>query len=285
MIHGTGLVRTVEDFGVMGELPSHPELLDFLAVELIESGWDVRALLRRIVTSSTYRQSSRLTRELRERDPENRLLARAPRFRLSAEGVRDNALAASGLLAERLGGPSVKPYQPEGLWEDVTVERRGRYVADRGADQYRRGLYTFWKRTCPPPALMSFDAPNREVCVARRAATNTPLQALVLLNDPTHVEAARKLAERMMRAGGKDAGLAFGFRCATAREPSAAERRILLRVHDAALTRFRADGGAAAKLLGVGDSPKDAALDGAELAAWAVVANTILNLDEVITRR
>jgi hypothetical protein len=285
MVHGTGLVRTAEDFGVMGELPSHPELLDFLAAELVEGGWDMRALLRLIVTSSAYRQSSRLTKQLRERDPENRLLARAPRFRLPAEGIRDNALAASGLLVERLGGPSVKPYQPGGLWEDVTVERRGRYVPDSGDGLYRRGLYTFWKRTCPPPALMSFDAPNREVCVARRAATNTPLQALVLLNDPTHVEAARKLAERILRAGGADRGLAFGFRCVTARQPSAAEVRILLKVRDAALARFRADRGAAKKLLAVGASPRDATLDECELAAWAIVASTVLNLDEAITRR
>src|SRR5262249_5639960 len=190
MIFGVGLVRTVEDFGATGELPSHPELLDFLAAELIRSEWDVKQMLRRIVTSATYRQSSRMTKEQHERDPENRLLARGPRGRLPAETIRDNALAISGLLRERLGGPSVKPYQPAGLWEDVTVERRGKYVPEKGDDLYRRSLYTFWKRTCPPPALMSFDAPNREVCLARRAVTNTPLQALVLLNGPTFAAAA-----------------------------------------------------------------------------------------------
>ena len=288
MIFGAGLVRTAEDFGVTGEPPSHPELLDFLARELVANGWDTRAILRLIVTSATYRQSSRVTKEHRERDPENRLLARAPRYRLPAEAVRDNALAVSGLLAERLGGPSVKPYQPAGLWEDVTVERRGHYVPDKGEDLYRRSLYTFWKRTCPPPALMSFDAPNREVCVARRATTNTPLQALVLLNDPTYVEAARQLAERMLRSterGGDAERLSYGFRRATAREPDAAEKRILLKILGQALARFRADRAAAGKLLAVGESPRDRSLDEAELAAWTVVASTILNLDETITRR
>jgi hypothetical protein len=287
MIFGSGLVRTVEDFGVTGDPPTHRELLDFLATELIDSGWDVRALLRLIVTSATYRQSSRLTRELREHDPENKLLARGSRYRLPAETVRDNALAISGLLRGNIGGPSVKPYQPAGLWEDVTVERRGRYVADKGDNLYRRSLYTFWKRTCPPPALMSFDAPNREVCVARRATTNTPLQALVLLNDPTYVEAARNLAERMMRegAGTPEKCLAFGFRSATARAPTEAEQRILLKLHQTALARYCADKDAATRLLAVGESPRDKSLDETELAAWTTVASTILNLDETITRR
>ncbi len=287
MIFGVGLVRTVEDFGATGELPSHPELLDFLAAELIRSEWDVKQMLRRIVTSATYRQSSRVTREQHERDPENRLLARGPRGRLPAETIRDNALAISGLLRERLGGPSVKPYQPAGLWEDVTVERRGKYVPDKGDNLYRRSLYTFWKRTCPPPALMSFDAPNREVCLARRAITNTPLQALILLNDPTYVEAARNLAQRTLRDGGRstDRRLSFAFRSAVARPPSAAEQRILLDIHQDALARFRASKEAARKLLAVGDSPRDPGLDESELAAWTVVASTILNLDETITRR
>ena len=215
MIFGTGLVKTIEDFGQTGELPSHPELLDYLAIELVRSHWNVRATLKLIVMSATYRQSSRMTQEQRERDPENRLLGRGARFRLPAELVRDNALAISGLLKESIGGPSVKPYQPPGLWEDVTVSRRGVYVAERGENLYRRSMYTFWKRTCPPPALMSFDAPNREVCVVRRAITNTPLQALVLLNDPTYVEAARKIAERVLLEAGKtsEARLAFAFRC------------------------------------------------------------------------
>ena len=295
MVFGTGLVKTVEDFGVTGELPSHPELLDFLATELIgdrapgagpRAAWDVKALMRLIVTSATYRQASRVTKEQRERDPENRLLARGSRYRLPAETVRDNALAIAGLLREKIGGRSVKPYQPAGLWEDVTVERRGHYIPERGEGLYRRSMYTFWKRTCPPPALMSFDAPNREVCVARRAVTNTPLQALVLLNDPTYVEAARKLAERMLAQGRTaEACLTFGFRTATARPPSAAEQRILLDVYRLALARFRADRVAAVRLLAVGESGHDKTRDVAELAAWTAVASVILNLDETITRR
>jgi hypothetical protein len=216
-----------------------------------------------------------------ERDPENRLLTRGPRQRLSAETIRDNALAISGLLSERVGGPSVKPYQPAGLWEDVTVERRGKYAPDKGDGLYRRSMYTFWKRTCPPPGLMSFDAPNREVCVARRAITNTPLQALVLLNDPTYVETARKLAERMMKSG----GLEVGFQRTVARSPTADEARILMAIHSDALARFRKGPAAAKKLLAVGESPRDATLNEAELAAWTTVASTILNLDETITKR
>ncbi len=283
---GTGLVKTVEDFGLTGDLPSHPDLLDFLATELVQSKWDVRAMQKLIVTSATYRQSSKMTKETAERDPENKLLARGPRHRLSAETIRDNALAVSGLLKEHVGGPSVKPYQPAGLWEDVTVSRRGVYVADTGDGLYRRTMYTFWKRTCPPPTLQSFDAPNREVCVARRAVTNTPLQALILLNDPTYVEAGRKLAERMLKAGKTPAErLAAGYQLAVARAPEPAERVILVEMQANALAKFSKDADAAKKLLAVGASPKDATLNEAELASWAVVAGAILNLDETITKR
>lgn len=287
MFFGTGLVKTVEDFGVTGELPSHPELLDYLATELIRDQWDVKRMMKRIVTSATYRQSSRMTTDHWERDPENRLLARGPRHRLPAETVRDNALAISGLLKERVGGPSVKPYQPSGLWEDVTVERRGKYVQDQGDNLYRRGMYTFWKRTCPPPSLMCFDAPNREVCTARRAITNTPLQALVLFNDPTYVEAARHLAQRMLREGGQTpAGqIEFAFKCAVARAPRAEEQSILQTMLQNALARFRLDQEAARKLISVGASPRDPSLDVTELAAWTTVASTILNLDETISKR
>ena len=278
---GTGLVKTVEDFGITGEYPSHPELLDWMATELVRTGWNVKAMQKLIVTSATYRQESRITKETFDRDPDNRLLARGPRHRLSAETVRDNALAVSGLLAERTGGPSVKPYQPPGLWEDVTVERRGRYVADTGDGLYRRSLYTFWKRTCPPPSLATFDAPDRETCTVRRARTNTPLQALVMLNDPTYVEASRKLAERMMT----DGGLAVGFRRAVARPPTADESRILMAIHASAMAHFQADPAAAKKLLAVGESPRDVTLNEVELAAWTTVASTILNLDETITKR
>jgi hypothetical protein len=287
MLFGTGLVRTVEDFGISGEFPSQPELLDFLATRLIDLGWDTKAMLHMIVTSATYRQSSRITRDQQERDPENRLLARGARYRLAAETVRDNALAISGLLTETVGGPSVKPYQPEGLWEDVSVERRARYVPDQGPNLFRRSMYTYWKRTCPPPALVTFDAPNREVCVTRRAVTNTPLQALVLLNDPTYVEAARKLAERMLAQGGKTAESAvdFGFRIATGRLPSPLERRILLRVREEAMAHFRTDKAAARNILHVGQSPTYPLSNEIELAAWTTVASVLLNLDETISRR
>ncbi|HVW38100.1 MAG TPA: DUF1553 domain-containing protein, partial [Pirellulales bacterium] len=286
MYFGAGLVKTAEDFGATGESPSHPELLDYLAVELIESGWDVKAMQRRIVMSATYRQSSRITPALAERDPENRLLARGPRVRLSAETIRDNALAVSGLLQGRLGGPSVKPYQPEGLWEDVSVERRAKYVPDAGEGLYRRSMYAFWKRTCPPPALMSFDATNREVCIMRRGRTNTPLQALVLLNDPTYVEAARKLAERVMAdAAAIEDRIGLAFRIVLARRPESEEQQTLLEIYRQALDRFGADRQAAGKLLAVGASPHNAAFDEAELAAFTVTCSTILNLDEAITKR
>ncbi len=286
MYFGNGLVKTLADFGITGEYPSHPELLDWLATELIRTGWNIKAMQRLIVTSATYRQSSAVTKELLEHDPENRLLARGPRHRLSAESIRDNALAIGGLLVERLGGPSVKPYQPAGLWKDVTVERRGAYVPDKGEGLYRRSMYTFWKRTCPPPGLMTFDAPNREVCVARRATTNTPLQALVLLNDPTYVEAARKLAEQVVKEGTTpEDRLAAAFKRTVCRMPTAVESRVLLRIKGEAIAQFRADPEAAKKLLAVGESPRDLTLNEMEMAAWTVVASTILNLDETITKR
>jgi hypothetical protein len=286
MHFGTGLVETVEDFGVQGALPSHPELLDYLAYELIRTGWDMRALSRVIVTSATYRQSSQVTPVLKHRDPDNRLLARAPRLRLPAEIVRDNALAVSSLLVERIGGPSVKPYQPDGLWEDVSVERREHYVADKGEALYRRGVYTFWKRTCPPPGLSLFDAPDRETCLVRRGRTNTPLQALALLNDPTFVEASRKLGERLMREGGSGdrERIAHAFRLVLSRQPTERELAIVENVLDASRKRFQSDRGAAGRLLGVGESARDGRLDAGELAAWTMVASTILNLDETITR-
>ena len=283
---GEGLVETEEDFGAQGAWPTHPELLDWLATELIRTGWDVKGMQRTIVTSAAYRQSSAVSAELLERDPRNHLLARGPRFRLSAETIRDNALFVAGLLVERTGGPSVKPYQPAGLWEEVSVERRYSYVPDAGEGLYRRGMYTFWKRTCPPPGMSAFDAPDRESCLIRRARTNTPLQALVLLNDPTYVEAARKLAERMLLEGGDTDSerLAYGMRLAIGRRPRAAEERVLLSVWERALERFRADAEAAARLLAVGNSPRDERLDAAEHAAWTAVASLLLNLDEAIVK-
>ena len=292
MYFGTGLVKTSDDFGSQGEWPSHPELLDFLATEFVRSGWDVKAMQRLIVTSAAYRQSSRVTPELLARDPENRLLARGPRFRLSAEFIRDQALALSGLLNPQIGGRSVSPYQPAGLWEELMSRADGQnwtaqvYVQDHGPDLYRRTMYTFWKRTSPPPALSTFDAPDREICTVRRLRTNTPLQALVLMNDPTYVEASRKLAERMMASGGQtpDERIAFAFRLATARPPKPAELAVLRRIFDQQLAVYRQNPEAAKKLLGVGESPRDEKLEATELAAWTIVSSSILNLDEVVTK-
>ena len=298
MLFGTGLVETAEDFGVQGSLPSHPELLDWLATELIRTGWDQRAILKLIVTSATYRQSSSwrmltasatdtssVGHDVIELDPLNRLLTRGPRYRLAAESVRDNALAISGLLRERLGGPSVKPYQPDGLWEDVSVERRDKYVADAGDGVYRRGMYTFWKRTCPPPGMTTFDAPDREFCLIRRARTNTPLQALVLLNDPTFVEAARNLAERVfVEAKTDDERIALAFQICLSRLPTVAEHRILLETLRSASDRFHKDRSAADKLLSVGRTTSGSTIAPDELAAWTTVMSLLLNLDEVISK-
>jgi len=286
---GAGIVKTAEDFGSQGDPPSHPALLDWLATEFTRTGWDVKSMQRLMVTSAAYRQSSHVTPDLLERDPENRLLARGPRFRLPAEMVRDNALAVSGLLVEKLGGPAVFPYQPKGLWEEIAfgdVYSAQTYSPDHGQDLYRRSMYTFWKRTSPPPALITFDAPDREKCTARRAVTNTPLQALVLLNDPTYVEAARVLAERMMNEGGADAvhRIRYAFRLATAREPNAKEVQVLRAIERAELAQYRRNKDAAVKLIGTGESKVDPKLDASELAAWTTVASTILNLDETITR-
>ena len=285
MLFGMGLVETVEDFGVQGALPSHPELLDWLAVDFIESGWNLRKLLREIVLSSTYRQSSDTTPRLLEADPRNRLLARGPRYRLPAESVRDNALAISGLLVEKVGGPSVRPYQPEGLWEDVSVERREKYTPDFGDGLYRRSMYTFWKRTCPPPGMATFDAPDRETCTIRRARTNTPLQSLVLLNDPTYVEAARKFAEKVLAYTGSDNDrIRQAFLMAICREPSENEIKILNELLETAISRFERDKPSAEKLLQVGYSKPAAKTDQTRLAAWTTVTSLILNLDETITK-
>jgi hypothetical protein len=284
---GEGLVRTVNDFGSRGELPTHPELLDWLAIRFIKSGWDVKGLLRLIVTSATYRQTSAASGALLERDPENRLLVRGPRFRLSAEAVRDQALAVSGLLIPHLGGPSVKPYQPPGLWEAVSYNGEESYVSDRSEGLWRRSLYTFWKRQSPPPALLTFDGPTREKCVVRRARTNTPLQALVLMNDETYVEASRALAASVLAAGiGNDeARMKEMFRRVLARFPESAETKALLGLVVRQKARFLGDRGAAASLISVGESKAGQNLDPVVLAAWSVAAQAILNLDETITRR
>jgi hypothetical protein len=284
---GIGLVKTAEDFGSQGDAPIQRDLLDWLACEF-QQKWDVKAMQKLIVTSRTYRQSSRVSAELLEKDPENRLLARGPRFRLPAEMVRDNALAASRLLNRKIGGPSVFPYQPPGLWEELS---RGEtftaqeYHESQGADLYRRSMYTFWKRTVPPAALTTFDAPDREKCTSRRLITNTPLQALVLLNDPTYVEASRVLAQRAISEAGADpqARIRLLFRETTARRPTQAEMRILLDLAERRLAHYKKEPAQAAKLVTVGAS-KPADGPSAELAAWTIVASTILNLDETITK-
>ena len=283
MIFGTGLVKTVEDFGVQGERPSHPELLDYLAVELVDSGWDLKRLLRRLVTSATYRQSARVTPALVERDPENRLLARGARFRLPAWMIRDQALAASGLLVDRPGGPPVRPYQPEGLWEEATFGKKS-YEQDHGESLYRRSLYTFWRRIIGPPVF--FDNAARQVCTLKQVRTNTPLHALTTLNDVTFVEAARALAERAIRDGGStsEGRLALAFRRATCRPPTAAEAAILREAYARQRELMAADPQAAARLLAVGESPRDPAIDPAEHAALTQVCLLILNLDEVLTK-
>lgn len=289
MLFGQGIVRTSENFGTQGDRPTHPELLDWLATEFIRTNWDVKGMIRLIVTSSTYRQSSKLTPPLRERDPENLLLARAPRIRLQAEFIRDQALAISGLLVPTIGGPSVKPYQPAGLWEDIAFGgdfSAQRYVQDHGDALYRRGMYTFWKRTCPPPTLQTFDAPEREFCMVRRSVTNTPLQALALMNDPTFVEAARKLAERILTEGGptSNSRLDFACRLAMGRPPHEAERKILLQLLSHEQSVYKTDHAAAMKLLNVGESKRNEKLDTGELAAWTALSSILLNLDETITK-
>jgi len=286
-VFGTGLVRTTEDFGSRGEMPSHPELLDWLALEFIRTGWDVKRMMKLLVTSATYRQDSRMTPELRAADPENRLLARGPRYRLSAEMIRDQALAVSGLLIEKVGGPSVKPYHPPGLYEQVVAGTGpASYVQGKGEELYRRSIYTYWKRSVPNPAMLIFDAPFRETCTVRRSRTTTPLQALNLLNDATYVEAARFLAQRMMKEGGTtpNSRIRHGFRLATGREPRSNELRVLLARWTLMASSFRADPSGVQSLLTVGETKNNDDLDQVELAAYSTVASTLLNLDETITK-
>lgn len=279
---GTGLVKTTEDFGVQGELPSHPELLDWLAVEFQRGGWNVKTLHRMFVTSAAYRQSSRATPQLLERDPDNRLLARGPRHRLPSFVIRDQALALGGLLTSRVGGAPAKPYQPDGVWEDATLGKI-RYERDRGEGLYRRSLYTFWRRISSPTML--FDTSARSVCTVRLPRTNTPLQALILMNDVQYVEAARGLATRMLIEGGATPAerIAFAFRLATSRAPTEQERSILVQAYEGLRQRFVADPEGTQKYLSQGDSPRPPQLDATELAAYTAVASLIMNLDETIT--
>jgi hypothetical protein len=284
---GAGLVKTSENFGLQSEPPSHPDLLDWLATEFVRTGWNVKEMQKLIVMSATYRQSSRETPELLQKDPDNRLLARGPRFRLPAELVRDNALAIAGLLTDKVGGSSIKPYQPAGLWEELAGGAgEGPYVQDKGPNLYRRSLYIYRKRTVPHPELATMDAGSREICQVKRARTNTPLQALALMNDVTYVEAARRLAQLMLSEGGattKDR-IDFAFRRAVARRPTSSELQVLERGLERYRKAFGADPESAKRFIGHGDSPVDDKKDPVELAAYAATAEVILNLDETITK-
>lgn len=297
MIFGVGLVKTTEDFGAQGELPSHPELHDWLAVEFMNSEnsqtgrWNMKALLKKIMLSATYRQSSRTDRELYIRDTENRLLTRGSRFRLQAEFIRDQVLSASGLMQHHIGGPSVSPYQPAGLWKELSSRGDSSkwtaqtFEQSHGADLYRRTMYTFWKRTSPPPTLVTFDAPDREICTVRRSRTNTPLQALILMNDPTYIEASRILAEKLLQHETTDASrFRKLFRLLTGRTPRAAELAALGRILKSQQSYYAHHKGAAAKLLSVGEAKRNEKLEAPDVAAWAMVVSAVMNLDETVTR-
>ena len=287
MFFGQGIVRTPEDFGSQGALPSHPDLLDWMAIRFKESGWDTKAMIKEIALSSTYRQQAVISRELYERDPDNVLLARGPAQRFTAEMMRDNALLISGLLNPEMGGPWVKPYQPPGVWKELANQiGENKYRPGKGPDLYRRSVYSYWKRTIPPPFMLTFDAAERTVCVVKRQTTSTPLQSLVLLNDPQLIEASRKLAERMMEQGGEDnrSRLSYGFLLATTREPDRDELRTITSLYDEERERFAANKQEAEALLDVGSSSVTSGLDTIELAAFTVVANTLINLDEAKIR-
>ena len=280
-IFGIGLVKTTEDFGVQGERPSHPDLLDWLAAEFMESGWDIQHVLTLIVSSNTYQQSSRSTPDRNRIDPENRLLARGPRFRLPAEMIRDQALAVSGLLHQKVGGPSVKSYQPEGLWSDIASD--GNYVLATGPDLYRRSLYTYWKRTVPPPMMMNFDSTSREACEVGLRRTNTPMQALNLMNDVTFVEPARVLAQSILTESESNR-LSMAFRRVLHREPEPAEARLLKGSLTTHLAKYRKNSDSASSLISMGAAPLPKGFDSAELAAWTLICSTLLNLDEAVTK-
>jgi hypothetical protein len=285
MHFGRGIVASQEDFGSQGKLPTHPELLDWLAGWFMDNGWDVKALHRLIVTSATYRQSSQTSREMAERDPDNTLLARGPKHRLLAEQVRDSALAASGLLNHAIGGPSVKPYQPAGLWEQSGTGKT--YTQDKGDKLYRRSLYTFWRRTAPPPAMLTFDATSREVCSAKRETTATPLQALVLMNDPQFVEAARVLGERLLKEHPENPELRIrgAFRLLTGRLPDEKEISVLRQLFEEQKSFYARESDAADKLLATGESKWDESLPRAEFAATTMLVSAIMNFDEFVVKR
>ena len=286
LLFGQGIVKSVSDFGTQGAWPTHPALLDWLATDFVKNNWNIKHTFKQIVMSATYRQSSKLNRELYNRDPENNLIARGPRFRLQGEFVRDNALAVSGLLVDRAGGPGVKPYQPPGLWNEVSLGGNVRFRQDTGENLYRKSMYTYWKRSAPAPSMTIFDAPTREKCMVERPRTNTPLQALVTLNDPQFTEAARNLAQRMIKEGGQSAQerVTYGYRLVTARQPKPIVANILVAAYNEELENFKKNTEAADKLIAVGESKRDETINNAEHAAWTIVASMLLNLDEVITR-
>jgi hypothetical protein len=285
---GHGLVRTLNDFGHMGESPSHPELLDWLAVEFRESGWDVKKTLRLMVTSATYRQAAIATPEKIEHDRDNRLLSRGTHYRMDAEMVRDYALTVSGLLVPKIGGPSVKPYQPAKVWETVAMDVSNTrvYKADTGEGLYRRSLYTFWKRSAPPPSMDIFDAPSREECVVRRERTNTPLQALVTMDDPQFVEANRVLAQNALLAGHGHVDHEIGYMAnrLLGRSFNEKEQAVVLKSYRDYLAYYQAQPEDAAKLVKVGESKPAANLPTPQLAAMTMVANELMNLDEVLVK-
>jgi hypothetical protein len=285
-LFGQGIVRTSEDFGARGDPPSHPELLDWLAREFTDSGWDVKRLLRRILLSAAFRRSSVFVPEHTARDPENALLARGPRYRLTGEFIRDQALAAAGLVHDPIGGPSTKTYQPPNIWSEVSLDPGLVYEQDRAEKLYRRSMYIYWKRSAPSPSMTSFDAPTREQCIVRRQVTNTPLQALVTLNDVQFVEAARVFAARILREGGAefDARVDLAFLVASARRPDALRRAAVRELWEEQLAVFRAHPDRAEALLGFGEYPRAPDLDPAEHATWTLIASVILNLDEVLTQ-
>jgi hypothetical protein len=280
---GVGIVKTADDFGVQGERPVHPELLDWLAVQFRESGWNVKAMHRLIVTSAAYRQSSKVTAETFERDPENRLIARGPRHRLPAFVIRDQALFASGMLVEKLGGPPVKPYQPPGVWEEATFGQI-KYEQDHGEALYRRSLYTFWRRIVGPTEF--FDTSPRQYCTVRTTITNTPLHALLTLNDPTFIEAARGLAQRIMTTAGSstEQRVDTAFKLVIGRRPSEGEHKVLLAGLDRLKKQYAADAESAKKLLSVGESKRDETLDASSHAAYTALCLEIFNLDEALTK-
>jgi hypothetical protein len=289
-IFGRGIVATSDDFGNQGALPTHPELLDYLAVEFRDKGWDMKYMLKLMVTSATYRQSSASNRKLEERDPDNIYLARGSRYRLNSEMIRDNILFSSGLLHRELGGPSVKPYQPEGLWEAISVGVKGRgeseYIPDKGEKLYRRSLYTYWRKTIPPPAMLIFDAPMKEFCEVKRVRTSTPLQALNLLNDPQLLEAARVLGCQLVenKALALDQKISLAFRKIISRYPRQEEIEILKKGYQDEYDRYEANREQASNFLRVGAYPQNEALDPVECAAMMHMVSIIYNLDEAISK-